>query len=165
MKLVRQWKTNIIWYHLYVESKKKKGYKWTYLHNRNRLTDLEKLMITKEDRWGSGRDGQGLWDWHMYTDVYGMMGQRGPAVQHRKLPSILWLSMWEKNRREWICVYVWMGHFVVQQKLSQPFKLTVLQEKKEKIDWGQISLKRQPVVTRCFLPMKVKCIRWAWSIL
>ena len=44
---VSQTKTNIIWYHLCTESKKK-WYKWTYLQNRNRLTDLEnKLMVTK----------------------------------------------------------------------------------------------------------------------
>ena len=43
---VRQRKTNII-YHLYTESEKK-WYKWTYLQNRNRLTDIEnKLMVTK----------------------------------------------------------------------------------------------------------------------
>ena len=50
---VRQAKTNVIWKHLYVESRKK-GYKWIYLQNRNRLTDIEnKLMITK----GEGGDG------------------------------------------------------------------------------------------------------------
>ena len=32
-------KTNISWYHLYVESKI--GHNWTYLWNRNRLTDIE----------------------------------------------------------------------------------------------------------------------------
>ena len=32
-------KDNIIWHHLHVESKKKKGYKWTYLWNR--ITDVE----------------------------------------------------------------------------------------------------------------------------
>ena len=41
-------------YHLYVESIKKK-YKWTYLQNRNRLTDIEnKLMVTKGERWCGG---------------------------------------------------------------------------------------------------------------
>ena len=29
--------------------------------------------------WG-GRDGLGVWDWHMHTEVYGMTGQQGPAV-------------------------------------------------------------------------------------
>ena len=48
-------KTNIIWYHLQVESKNIYIYKWTYLQNRNRLTDIEnKLMVTKEEM---GREG------------------------------------------------------------------------------------------------------------
>ena len=29
--------------------------------------------------WG-GRDGQGVWNWHMHTEVYGMIGHWGPAV-------------------------------------------------------------------------------------
>ena len=37
---VSQRNTNIIWYHLYEESKKW-WYKWLYLQNRNRLTDIE----------------------------------------------------------------------------------------------------------------------------
>ena len=41
----------------------KKGYKWTCLQNRNRLTDIEnklnKLMVTKED---GERDKVGIWD-------------------------------------------------------------------------------------------------------
>ena len=33
----------------------KKWYKWTYLQNRNRLTDIaNKLMVTKGERWGGG---------------------------------------------------------------------------------------------------------------
>ena len=45
---VSQKKTNIIWYHLYVESKKMM--QMNYLHNRNRLIDIEnKLMVTKGD--------------------------------------------------------------------------------------------------------------------
>ena len=28
----------------------KKRYKWTYLQNRNRFTDIEKLMVTKGER-------------------------------------------------------------------------------------------------------------------
>ena len=46
---VRQKETNTIWYHLYVESKI--WHKWTYLQNRNRLTDIEnKFMVTKWER-------------------------------------------------------------------------------------------------------------------
>ena len=48
---VNQRKTNIMWYHLYVESEI--WYKWTYLQNRNRLTDIEnKFMVTKGEREG-----------------------------------------------------------------------------------------------------------------
>ena len=42
-------KTDIIWYPLYVESLKKR-YKWTYLQNINRLTNIEKLMVIKGER-------------------------------------------------------------------------------------------------------------------
>ena len=39
-----------------------KGYKWTYLQNRNILTDFEKLMVTKV----VGRRGRlGDWDGHV----------------------------------------------------------------------------------------------------
>ena len=41
----------------------KKRYKWTYLQNRNRHTDLEnKLMVTKGDSGDGGRDKLGIWD-------------------------------------------------------------------------------------------------------
>ena len=45
----------------------KKGYKWTYLQNRSRVTDVEnKLMVTRG--WG-GRDKLADWDWQ-YTHYY-----------------------------------------------------------------------------------------------
>ena len=27
---------------------------------------------------GVGRDGLGIWDWHMHTGIYAMIGQQGP---------------------------------------------------------------------------------------
>ena len=49
---VGQRKTNIIRYHLYVESKKMIQMN---LQNRNRLTDVvNKLVVTKGERWGQG---------------------------------------------------------------------------------------------------------------
>jgi len=49
-------------------------------------TDIEdKLMVTKGDRCRGGRDRLGVWDWHRHTEVYGMTGQRGPAIEHREL--------------------------------------------------------------------------------
>ena len=52
-------KDNIIWYHLYVESKIWR--KWTYWQNRNRLTGTENRLVAAkgEGRWG--RDGVGVW--------------------------------------------------------------------------------------------------------
>ena len=60
---------------------------WAYLQNRNRLTDFEKLTVTKGDRWWGGKDGLQVWDGHMHTEVYGVIGQRGPA--QRTLLNIL----------------------------------------------------------------------------
>ena len=41
----------------------KKGYKWTYLQNRNRVT--ENLWLPRMK--GRGRDKLGDWDWHIHT--------------------------------------------------------------------------------------------------
>ena len=74
---VSQTKTNIIWYLLYVESKKK-WYKRTYVQNTNRLTDIEnKLMVTKGERWVGGINQEfGI---KMYT-IYKTDNQQGPTV-------------------------------------------------------------------------------------
>ena len=78
-----QRKRNIVRCLLYAESKKK-WYKWTYLQNRNRLTDLENDLW--EQAYGfqrgrmGGRDSQGVWDWHVHTAVFKMDNQQGPTV-------------------------------------------------------------------------------------
>ena len=47
----------------------KKQYKWTYLQNRNRVTNVEnKLMVTRGK--ARGRDKLGDWDWHIHTTIY-----------------------------------------------------------------------------------------------
>ena len=51
-KYVRQKKTNTMWNHSYVESNFKKWHKWTYLQNKNRLTEIEnRTMVTKGGVW------------------------------------------------------------------------------------------------------------------
>jgi len=47
-------------------------------------------MVAKADGVGGdgGRDGLGVWDWHMHTEVYEMIGHQGPAVQYRELYPI-----------------------------------------------------------------------------
>ena len=63
---VSQRKTNIAWYHLYVESNKR--YKWTYLQIRNRITDVEdKLTVTK------GKRGRGGINWEIGIDIYTLL--------------------------------------------------------------------------------------------
>ena len=57
---VCQKETNTIWYHLYVESKI--WHKWTYLQNRNRLTDIENRLVVAKGEGGWGMDGLGGWD-------------------------------------------------------------------------------------------------------
>ena len=58
VKVVRNRKTNAVWYHLYVESKI--WHRRTYLQNRNRLTDIEnRLMVVK------GLGGRGGMDWEL----------------------------------------------------------------------------------------------------
>ena len=50
---------NTILYHPYVESFKKR-YKWIYIQNTHRHTDLENKLVTKGER--LGRDKLGVWD-------------------------------------------------------------------------------------------------------
>ena len=103
---------------------KKGGYKWTYLQNRNRLTDLEKLMVTQRDRLGQGV-GIGL-----CTQRYKEWLVNGSCcIAERTRARNLRSSRWEKNLRENGCVsvYVWLGHFAAQRKLSQPCTLTIHQ--------------------------------------
>ena len=66
-------KTNTVWYHLYVEFLK--GYKWTYLQNKNRLTNFgNKCLVTKGEGWTGDL---GTAKAHF---VYGMDDQWGPAI-------------------------------------------------------------------------------------
>ena len=56
----------------------KKWYKWTYLQNRNRFTDLEnELMVPGGD--GGRRDRLGVWDWHVHTAIFKIDNQQGPT--------------------------------------------------------------------------------------
>ena len=62
---VSQRKTNI-WYCLDVESKKRN--KWTYLQNRNRLTDIENKLMATKGNWR--RDKLGVWDQNTQTTIF-----------------------------------------------------------------------------------------------
>ena len=55
-------------------------------------------MMTRGDRWGEGWTGGG--GLGVYTGVYGVTGQQGPAVEHRELCSGWWPSGREENPKE-----------------------------------------------------------------
>ena len=76
-----------------------------------------------------GRDRLEVWDWHMHTVVYGMIVQWGLAIKHREPYSIFCDNLCGENTWKWMDMYTCiMNHCVVQQKLSQHCKLTMLQK-------------------------------------
>ena len=49
----------------------KKWHRWTYLQNRNKVTDIENkhgLLGGKAE--AEGREKLGDWDWHTHTAIY-----------------------------------------------------------------------------------------------
>ena len=80
MRVVRQWKANIISYHIDVESKKKKNsYKWNFCRTEIDSQTLKNLWLPG-GHMAAGRNGLGVWEWHMHTEVHGIISQQGPAV-------------------------------------------------------------------------------------
>ena len=54
---------------------------WTYLQNRNRLTDLEnEFTVTRREVW-AGRDRLKVWDWYIHTAIFKIYNQHRPAVE------------------------------------------------------------------------------------
>ena len=63
---------HVIWYHLYVESKKKKKKRYTWIYLQNRCINVEnKLMLFKGER---------AEDWHIDTPIYETDKQKGPTM-------------------------------------------------------------------------------------
>ena len=117
---VRQRKRNIVWYHLYAESKKK-WYKWTYLQNRNRLTDLREWTYGYGG-WGGWREGIvrefGI---DMYTLLYLKRITNKNLLYSTGTSAQCYVAAWMggESGGEWIHAYVWLSCFAVHLKLSQ----------------------------------------------
>ena len=62
-----------------------------------KLTQTEKLKVTKGDGQRVGRDELGIWDWHMHTELYGTTGPWGHAVEHRELYPVFCDNMCGKR--------------------------------------------------------------------
>ena len=64
-----------------------------------------------------GRDSEGVWEGHAHTAMFETDNQQGPAVEHRKLLSVLWQPGQEGSEEEWIHACVWLSPLTVHLKL------------------------------------------------
>ena len=114
---VSQRKTNTIWYHLHVASKM--WHKWTYLRNRNGLTDIENRRVVAK-AW-EGKD----WEFRISRCKLLYIEWIKNKVQGT-IFNILWLN---HNGKEYEkeCIYIYLSHLAVQQKLTQHCKSATLQ--------------------------------------
>ena len=101
---VNQRRINITWHPLYVECKKKQ-YKWTYLQNRNRLTDLQNKLIAS----GGKGEGEGiLRELGMY--LYTLLYTRTCCTAHGPLLLVMWQHGWEGSlgKNGYAYMYGWI---------------------------------------------------------
>ena len=62
-------------------------------------------MVTTGDRWGTGRDGLEVWDWHMHTEAYGMTGHWDLLYSTENSTQYFVITyVGKESAREWICV-------------------------------------------------------------
>ena len=89
-------------------------------------SDTLKTNLWLLEREGRGSNVLGTQDWHVHTNVYGMDGQWGPAIQHRKFYSIFRDNLYQKRiqKRMDMCVYI-IESFSVQQQLTEHCKSTI----------------------------------------
>ena len=70
----------------------------------------------------------GVWDWHMNTEVYGMISQQGPAFQDRELYPIVCDNLCGRRIRMRMDVCIGVTELLCCiSKLPQPYKSTIVQ--------------------------------------
>ena len=117
---VNQVKTNTIWYHLYVESKI--WHNWTYLWNRNRLTDIENRPVVAK-----GEGGRGGMDWEFgiskckllyiaWINNQVLLYSTGNYIQY---PIVNHNGKKYEKEYKYIYIYIKLNHFAVHWKLTQ----------------------------------------------
>ena len=119
---------NTIWYHLHVESKIR--HKWTYLQNRNRLTDIENRLVVAKGEAGGGRMN---WECGISRGKLVYIG----CINNKVLKVLLYSTgnyiqypvinhHGKEYEKEYIYLYYnWVT--AVQQKLTQYCKSAILQ--------------------------------------
>ena len=92
-------------------------------------TETDSQILNKGDR-GAGRNGLGIWNWHRHTVVCGMVANRNllSSTGNPTEYSVI-ICTGRESEKEWmcVCVCVCVCITVVEQKLSQHYKSTVLQ--------------------------------------
>ena len=76
-------------------------YKWTYLENRRRHKDRNKLTVSKGEE--KGKDQLGAWDQQVQMTIYKTDKQQGPPACHRRLYSKLCNKLWWKKMYTHMC--------------------------------------------------------------
>ena len=113
-------KTNTIWYHLYVELKIQ--HKWTYLQNKNRVTDTEnRLVLVKGEKGANGIDWESGINrckllYIEWTNNMVLLYSTGNNIQY---PGINHNG--KEGEKE--CIYMY-NYSAVQQKITQLYKST-----------------------------------------
>ena len=83
-------KKQYIWWHPLYVAPKKKSYKWTYLQNRDRLTDIQnELKVALGGKWG-GQGGDGIireMAQCVHAPLFKINDQQGLTGKHRELCS------------------------------------------------------------------------------
>ena len=68
---------------------------------------MKNLWLPKETGGGGGRDGLGVWDWHVYTEVYGTISQKGPAIDTENSTQYsMIIYMGKESERMNMCVHM-----------------------------------------------------------
>ena len=99
-----QAKTNILPYHLHVESKNM-WYKWTYLQNRSRLK--EQIYGYCGESWGEGQIE--VWDWCVHSAIFKIDKKQRPIVCHREFCPIFCNNLKRKRRDACVCISESLG--------------------------------------------------------
>ena len=89
----------------------KKGYKWNYLQTERDSQNLKTNLWLQKGTGGERRDGLGIRDWHLHTEVYWTIAQWGSAVWHRELYPLFCDGLcgkrtWKKNGHMNMCNWI-----------------------------------------------------------
>ena len=113
-----------------------KWYRWMYLQARSRDADALNRRVNTGGRGGWHTLGE--WSWYVFTITRDGAGLWGSALEPRQLSLAPWWPrrvLWGVGRSfksEGIFVNIQPIHFIVQQKITQPYKQLYSNKKSKK---------------------------------